>query len=143
MRPTPSAPSSATVDAAITSRRSVRAYLPTLVPWQVVEDNLRIASRAAWVPKTQPCRVTVLGGEAKTALSAKIGAVFENPVAPAQRKDEYDYCQTEWRSPYIERRRKVGWDLYGMSLGHADPAAIASRLVTEREVMAGFTRFLG
>ncbi len=27
---------------------------------------------------------------------------------------EYDYYPTEWVSPYIERRRKVGWDLYGL-----------------------------
>jgi nitroreductase len=30
----------------------------------------------------------------------------------------------------------------GMSLGHADPAAIENTLVTEREPVAGFTRFL-
>jgi nitroreductase len=31
----------------------------------------------------------------------------------------------------------------GMSLGIADPAAIENTLVTEREPVAGFTRFLG
>ena len=30
----------------------------------------------------------------------------------------------------------------GMSLGHADPAAIENTLVTEREPVAGFARFL-
>ena len=30
----------------------------------------------------------------------------------------------------------------GMSLGYADPAAVANRLVTEREPVAGFVRFL-
>jgi hypothetical protein len=30
----------------------------------------------------------------------------------------------------------------GMSMGHADPAAIENTLVTEREPVAGFTRFL-
>jgi len=30
----------------------------------------------------------------------------------------------------------------GMSLGHADPLAVANRLVTEREPVAGFARFL-
>jgi nitroreductase len=30
----------------------------------------------------------------------------------------------------------------GMSLGHADPAAIENSLVTEREPVAGFVRFL-
>ncbi len=31
----------------------------------------------------------------------------------------------------------------GMSLGYADPARIENTLVTEREPVAGFTRFLG
>jgi branched-chain amino acid aminotransferase len=30
----------------------------------------------------------------------------------------------------------------GMSLGHADPQAVANRLVTEREPVSGFARFL-
>jgi nitroreductase len=29
----------------------------------------------------------------------------------------------------------------GMSLGHADPAAVANQLVTEREPVAAFTQF--
>ena len=28
--------------------------------------------------------------------------------------DEYAYYPTQWVSPYIDRRRKVGWDLYGL-----------------------------
>ena len=31
----------------------------------------------------------------------------------------------------------------GMSLGHADPAATANQLVTVRDPVAGFARFLG
>ena len=27
---------------------------------------------------------------------------------------EYDYYPKAWTSPYLERRRKVGWDLYGL-----------------------------
>ena len=30
----------------------------------------------------------------------------------------------------------------GMSLGHADPAAVENTLVTEREPVAGYTHFL-
>ncbi len=29
-------------------------------------------------------------------------------------RQEYPYYPTEWRSPYIDRRRKVGWELYGL-----------------------------
>jgi len=224
---------SAAVDAAIASRRSVRGFLPTPVPREVVEDILRVASRAPSGTNTQPWKVTVLSGAAKTTLSAKIRAVYDDPAALATHHEEYSYYPSEWASPFIERRRKVGWDLYGllgihksdkagmhrqhgrnyeffgapvalmftisrtlgqgswldygmflqsvmvaargrgldtcpqaafmrfhriimehigapagemfvcgMSLGHADPAAVANRLVTEREPVSAFARFL-
>jgi nitroreductase len=223
----------AAVDAAITSRRSLRAFLPTPVPRAVIEDILAVASRAPSGTNTQPWRVHVLTGAAKAALSKDIIAAYDDPAQRATHSEEYAYYPTDWRSPYIERRRKVGWDLYsllgiaktdkarmhaqharnygffdapvgiiftiervmrqgswldygmflqnvmvaarargldtcpqaaftqfhriierhlalgeqdmvvcGMSLGHADPAAVENTLVTEREPVAGFTRFL-
>ena len=173
-------------------------------------------------------------GESRVRLSQRIRAVYDDPEARAQHTEEYAYYPTEWRAPYIDRRRKVGWDLYGllgigkadkvrmhaqhgrnyeffdapvgliftiervmqqgswldygmflqnvmvaarargldtcpqaaftqfhkviaaelglganemvvcgMSLGHADPAAVENSLVTEREPVTGFTRFHG
>jgi nitroreductase len=211
----------------------VRGFLPDAVPAEVVEDILRVASRAPSGTNTQPWKVTVLTGEAKRALSARILAVYDDPRALAEHQEEYDYYPSTWTSPFIERRRKVGWDLYGllgidrtdkagmhrqhgrnymffgapvalmftisrslgqgswldygmflqsvmiaargrglhtcpqaafmrfhriimahigapademfvcgMSLGHADPAATANRLVTEREPVSAFARFL-
>ncbi len=107
----------ATVDAAITSRRSVRAFLPTPVPRQTIEDILAVASRAPSGVNTQPWKVTVLTGAAKDRLSRKIMAAHDaNAAAASVGADvgEYDYYPTEWVSPYIERRRKIGWDLYGL-----------------------------
>ena len=112
MTPTPQ--SIAAVDAAITSRRSLRAFLPTAVPRHVVEDILAVASRAPSGTNTQPWKVYVLTGETKTELSRKIVEVFNNPQALAAEREEYDYYPTEWVSPYVDRRRKVGWDLYGL-----------------------------
>jgi nitroreductase len=109
--------SSAVVDAAITSRRSVRAFLPTAVPRSTVEDILRVASRAPSGVNTQPWKVTVLTGAAKASLSAQILAAHDaNAAAGSSGADvgEYEYYPTEWVSPYIERRRKIGWDLYGL-----------------------------
>jgi hypothetical protein len=35
--------------------------------------------------------------------------------------EEYAYYPQEWRSPYMDRRRKVGWDLYALlGIGKAD-----------------------
>ena len=102
------------VDAAITSRRSVRAFLPTPVPRQVVEDILQVAARAPSGTNTQPWRVYVLTGTAKESLSAKLRAAYDDPAERARHTEEYAYYPTEWVPPYIDRRRKVGWDLYGL-----------------------------
>jgi len=107
----------AAVDAAITSRRSVRAFLPTPVPRQTIEDILAVASRAPSGVNTQPWKVTVLTGHAKEELSRKILAAHDaNAAAGSTGADvgEYDYYPTEWAPPYIDRRRKIGWDLYGL-----------------------------
>ena len=107
----------AAVDAAITSRRSVRAFLPTAVPRQIIEDMLAVASRAPSGVNTQPWKVTVLTGHAKDTLSQNILAAHDaNAAAGSTGADvgEYDYYPTEWAPPYIDRRRKIGWDLYGL-----------------------------
>ena len=230
---TSDAAQSAAVDQAITSRRSIRAYLPTPVPRQTIEEILAVAARAPSGTNTQPWKVHVLTGAALQRLSARICAVYDDPAQRSQHTEEYAYYPTEWRSPYGDRRRKVGWDLYsllgiaktdkarmhaqharnysffdapvgliftidrvmqqgswldygmflqsvmvaarargldtcpqaaftqfhrlisdelqlpaeemvvcGMALGHADPKAIENTLVTEREPVAGFARFL-
>jgi nitroreductase len=104
----------AAVDAAITTRRSIRAYLPRPVPRETVEEILRVAARAPSGTNTQPWKVTVLTGGAKQALSARIRAAYDDPAERARHTEEYAYYPTEWVAPYIDRRRKVGWDLYGL-----------------------------
>ena len=114
---------SAAVDAAITSRASVRAFLPTPVPRAVIEDILRVAARAPSGTNTQPWKVYVLTGACKAALSSKISAAHDDPAVNATHKEEYAYYPTEWQSPYIDRRRKIGWDLYSLlGIGKADKA---------------------
>jgi nitroreductase len=113
--------STAAVDAAITSRRSIRAFLPTPVPRETIEAILQVAARAPSGTNTQPWKVYVLTGHAKTALSQKIRAVFDDPEQRAKHSEEYAYYPTQWQSPYIDRRRKVGWDLYALlGIGKAD-----------------------
>ncbi|HRD96069.1 MAG TPA: nitroreductase [Rubrivivax sp.] len=111
----------AAVEAAITSRRSVRAYLPTAVPRQTLERLLQVAARAPSGTNTQPWRVYVLTGAAKLALSHDIRAAFDDPQERARHTEEYAYYPLEWRSPYVDRRRKLGWDLYALlGIGKAD-----------------------
>lgn len=112
MTPTPE--QTAAVDAAITTRRSLRAFLPTPVPRASIEAILSVAARSPSGTNTQPWKVYVLTGEAKTSLSRKIQAAFNDPAEREKHTEEYAYYPTEWKSPFVDRRRKVGWDLYGL-----------------------------
>jgi nitroreductase len=113
----------AVVDAAITSRRSVRAFLPTPVPREVVEQILAVAARAPSGTNTQPWQVHVLTGAARDALCDEVQAAFDDPAQAAQHTEEYAYYPSQWVSPYVDRRRKVGWDLYGLlGIGKSDKA---------------------
>ncbi|HEY4081248.1 MAG TPA: nitroreductase [Burkholderiaceae bacterium] len=229
--PTPE--QTAAVDTAIETRHSMRAFLPQTVPRQVIEDILHVAARAPSGTNTQPWQVHVLTGAALERMKTRVQAAYNQAEERALHSEEYAYYPTEWISPYIDRRRKVGWDLYGllgltktdkagmhaqharnfsffdapvglifsidrimqqgswldygmflqnimvaararglhtcpqaawtqfhrlitdelglgpqqmivcgMALGHADPAAIENTLVTEREPVAGFTKFM-
>jgi nitroreductase len=118
----------AVVDAAITSRRSIRAFLPEPVPRAVLEDILRVAARAPSGTNTQPWKVHVLTGAALRGLSEEILAVLADPERLAQCKEEYHYYPEKWVEPYLARRRKVGWDLYGLlGIGRADKDRIQAQ----------------
>lgn len=111
------------VDRAIVSRRSIRAFLPTPVPLRIVEEILRVASRAPSGSNIQPWRARVLLGVTLAAVTKSLLAAHENGEEEAR---EYDYYPSEWRSPYIERRRKTGWGLYelaGVQRGDREAAA--------------------
>jgi nitroreductase len=102
------------VDAAIASRRSIRAFLPTPVAREDIEAVLAVSARAPSGTNIQPWKVTVLTGEAKQRLSDAILAVYGDRDAASAHTEEYHYYPRQWVSPFIERRRKVGWDLYSL-----------------------------
>ncbi|MEO7643353.1 MAG: nitroreductase [Ramlibacter sp.] len=108
----------ASVDAAIESRFSARAFLPTPVPRETIADILRVARRAASGTNTQPWKVYVLQGASRDALVDKVcaahDAIYADPSQAAQYREEYDYYPEKWVSPYIDRRRQNGWSLYGL-----------------------------
>jgi nitroreductase len=109
-----STPDQQAVDAAITSRRSIRAYLPQPVAREDVAQILQVAARAPSGTNTQPWKVYVLDGERKQQLSSAILAIHSDPEQAKLHTEEYAYYPREWVSPFIERRRKVGWDLYAL-----------------------------
>jgi len=85
-----------------------------------------VASRAPSGVNTQPWKVTVLTGRAKEELSRRILAEHDarsGMGSVGADVGEYDYYPTEWVSPYLERRRKIGWDLYSLlGIGKGDKA---------------------
>ncbi|MGV0998317.1 MAG: nitroreductase [Fluviibacter sp.] len=102
------------IDRAIVSRRSVRAFLDTPVDPAIIREILEVAARAPSGTNTQPWKVYVLTGDARVRLSAEIVEAFLDPVKAAEHHEEYDYYPKEWVEPFIGRRRKVGFDLYGL-----------------------------
>ena len=113
------------VDAAIESRFSARAFLPRPVPRETIEDILRVASRAPSGTNTQPWKVYVLQGASRDTLVDKVCAAHDalraDPSLAAQYREEYDYYPEKWVSPYIDRRRENGWGLYGLlGIGKGD-----------------------
>lgn len=102
------------VDWAIVSRRSIRAFLPTPVPREEIEAILEVARHAASGTNTQPWQVHVLTGAAKERVSAAVLRAYDDPAQRAELEEPYAYYPREWVSPYVDRRRKVGWDLYSL-----------------------------
>lgn len=102
------------VEWAIATRRSMRAFLPDQVPREAIDQILDVARFAATGVNLQPWHVHVVTGHAKDRLCAAIHEVDGNPVLAAQHQDEWEYYPTDWISPYIDRRRDVGWKLYGL-----------------------------
>ncbi|MBX7230307.1 MAG: nitroreductase [Burkholderiaceae bacterium] len=102
------------IDEIICSRKSIRAFLPAEIPRHDIEAILQTAARAPSGTNTQPWKVRVLTGAAKMRLVEAVLQVWNNPQETALHKEEYAYYPHQWVSPYIERRRKVGLDLYGL-----------------------------
>jgi nitroreductase len=102
-----------TADEALLTRRSVRAFLPTPVPRGEVEQLLALASRSASGSNIQPWKVRVVAGERRAKLSKAILDALDRD-GYEKHKREWNYYPVNWREPYLARRRKIGWDLYGL-----------------------------
>lgn len=141
------------VDQAITSRRSVRAFLPEPVANEDIRQILSVAARAPSGTNTQPWYVYVVTGSRLTTMTEDLVQAFLDPASTGHHTEEYQYYPHQWKSPFIERRRKVGFDLYGllgltkenkagMKLQHARnfrffDAPVALVLSTDRDMGTG------
>ncbi|MBR3191333.1 nitroreductase [Bosea sp. (in: a-proteobacteria)] len=129
-----SAAAAEAVEKAIASRRAVRAFLPDPVDPALVRRLIELAAQAPSGTNMQPWRLRVLGPRTRAKLETALVAALDDP---SPREEEYRYYPVAFREPYLSRRRKVGWDLYGL-LGVAKGDHAGMRRQTEANL-----RFFG
>jgi nitroreductase len=118
----------AAIERAITGRKSVRAFHDTPVSRETVAHILEVASRAPSGTNMQPWRVHVVAGEARDKLSKAIHDAFMGG-GRSPSGSEYKYYPDQFFEPYLSRRRKVGFDMYGLlGIQKGDTAAMAKQL---------------
>lgn len=109
--PDPTARPTLDVRTAVTGRKSVRGFKPDPVPLELVLSILDDAARAPSGTNTQPWRVHVAIGAARDRLVAEVTHV----ALSEPQQHEYHYSPEPLPEPWLSRRRKVGFDLYGLA----------------------------
>ncbi len=100
------------VERAILNRRAVRAFLPDPVDPALVSRLIGLAAQAPSGTNMQPWKLRVIGPRTRERLDAVLLAALDAGEPPGA--EEYRYYPERFREPYLSRRRKVGWDLYGL-----------------------------
>jgi nitroreductase len=103
---------------ALLKRKSVRAFEDKPVGREVIERLLEAARHAPSGANTQPWQVAVITGEKKQEIQQAMEARFRSGV---RGKMDYQYYPEDWFSPFIERRRDCGQQLYSaLGIDHKD-----------------------
>lgn len=101
------------VDSVLTTRHSVRRFLPEPVPPKVIRDILEVAACTPSGVNAQPWNVHVITGNALERFSAALVSWFES--GKTNDKDPlFPVYPEKWESPFNERRKKLGVALYGL-----------------------------
>jgi nitroreductase len=112
------------VVSALRERRSVRGFRPDPVDRATIESVLAAAAGSPSAGNTQPWRVHACAGEVRDRLSRDL--LSAHAAGGTDHVEEYPYYPSQWRDPYLARRRQVGKDLYrllGVAKGDADAMA--------------------
>lgn len=96
-------------DDALRTRKSIRAFTDKPVERELIEAILTLAARAPSSANMQPWKVRVLTGD---TLKNFTNSLSEMVKSGEEINREYQYYPSEWREPYLTRRRVVGWQLY-------------------------------
>ncbi|MZR31744.1 nitroreductase [Sneathiella litorea] len=100
------------VEEAIQSRRSIRAFTDQPVPKEIIDRILRLSQRAPSGTNTQPWHTYVCTGAVRDAISRDVLEMVDK--GQAKRYEELDYYPAKWKDVHRDRRRGVGWGLYGL-----------------------------
>lgn len=95
---------------ALKARKSVRAYLDQAVSREQIESILEAAACSPSGTNTQPWKVVVLTGHAKQQVQEALEGAFRSGQQQAM---EMTYYPLTWQSPYLDRRRACGLQMYG------------------------------
>ena len=117
---TPLQDEAAIVDEAITSRRSVRAFLPDPVDETTIREILEVAARAPSGTNMQPWRVYVVTGETKERHHPGRPRIQASALK-RRSGTSTNTIPSSSSSPIYGRRRAVGYALYGhLGIGKRD-----------------------
>ncbi|WP_199899374.1 nitroreductase [Sneathiella glossodoripedis] len=100
------------IEDAIKSRKSVRAFTDQPVDQETIHKILELAQRAPSGTNTQPWHTYVCTGEVKDAIVKDVCELFDQ--GKASRYEDFDYYPPVWEPVHRDRRRQLGWELYGL-----------------------------
>ena len=98
--------------AVVNERRSIRDFLPTLVPEAIIRSVLADAQRSPSNCNTQPWEVHIVSGAPRDALSAALVKANND----GRNSMDYPFDKSEFYDDYIERSRAQG-AVYHEALG--------------------------
>lgn len=100
------------IEQAIRARRAIRAFRPDPVEPTLVRRLIDLAAQAPSGTNMQPWKLRVIGPQTRARLESALLAALDAGERPGV--EEYRYYPERFREPYLSRRRKLGWDLYGL-----------------------------
>jgi len=97
------------VSDALLQRKSTRAFLEKTVDQSLIRQILQSASHSPSGANIQPWKVAVVSGKNKQELEKKLEKEFHSGNKKVM---DYQYYPKRWRSPYKDRRRACGYQMY-------------------------------
>lgn len=97
---------------AIQARKSIRAFTDQEVPREKLAQMLEISQRAPSGTNTQPWHVYVCTGDVKQAITDDVLDLAR--AGKGKKYEDFDYYPETWNDVHRDRRRAVGWGLYGL-----------------------------